>query len=153
MARRKSPQPDEVAAALSPDGRQICPKCFSRPSVTSRSSLSAGEGRQTKPWEADATAARTVVRGQSVRVGALRYPCSNAACFTVVTTRFALGVIGREAIEPVTPVLHPQDAQRYTLGKTGKDGVWRGPGAPDPAAPPRPAVPATKRPRKRAARK
>lgn len=93
-----------------------CPVCWSAPLLGPTRTVRRG-------WRVQAgeAAERT---GATVALASAVYPCSNPACDSAIVVRMALtgGYLRGDVDEGL---LRDDDAQRFTRGRTARDGIWR----------------------------
>ena len=93
-----------------------CPLCWSAPFLGSARKVRRG-------WRVQAGEAEEST-GATVPVASAVYPCSNPACNSAIVVRMALtgGYLQGDVDEGL---LQGDDAQRFTRGRTARDGIWR----------------------------
>jgi hypothetical protein len=138
MARPRKPRapkpipPDKVSAAYASVGKRlpipICPKCWSRPSVSKRvvrDAESTGKRGKNKDWWGLSVTKVTIGR-QKVAGWEMWYPCSNDECNTHILVVGITSVDG-EYLHPTIAknMLGEADNQGYLHGVTQPNGVWR----------------------------
>jgi len=139
MAPRKSspapaPSPPKLSPAAkrqkvhvgyTPDGKPVCPCCFSTPSVRLRVASALAGRRGTNVRVSDE---RIEVDGQAIRVLRTLYPCANAECHTDLimhTAPSASITDARLAAFRTQYMLTPAQLHDYATGSHDSDGVWR----------------------------
>jgi hypothetical protein len=133
---RKRTKPQKVDAAFTPDGKSICPLCWSRPSVTGRY---ANDGPRTRGW--GLTVVEKVIRFAGQTFGyahTLKYPCSNSACLAEIVVEWMAHETGKEGHAHLLKAhqLRGADADKYVAGHTDARGVWKDEPAPAPVVVP-----------------
>ncbi len=138
MARTSKPRapkpipPDRVDAAYVDVGKRkpisICPKCWSRPSVTGRIIKEAqSEGKRSRKETWTITAVPVKVGSQVHSGWEMWYPCSNPACHTHLRV-VGMTLVDTEITHPVVirGLLTAARATEYKEGKTLDNGIWVG---------------------------
>ncbi len=92
-----------------------CPVCWSAPYL-------GPTRRVRRGWRVQADEVEAA--GATVSVASSVYPCSNAACDSAIVVRMALtgGYLPTDVEEGL---LLGAEAERFTRGRTARDGVWR----------------------------
>jgi hypothetical protein len=122
-------------AAFDPEGKVICPECFSRPSVAGRRDYEASGKRG---WGVRMEEDPLRIKREEFAVAITMYPCANADCLTHILVRSLLAFLGsKEAQAPFAAkrTLKGRKLSLYESGQTGKDGIWRRDGVPLVVAP------------------
>lgn len=112
--RVPKPKVVRVDAVYSPENRPVCPRCFSRPSVTARYERSLSE-RGFGIIVTD-----RIIEGGPVY--SFKYPCSNPECFTELFV-YCTAALRQHA--SLMPRMDAASIKRWKTGAAGKDGIWR----------------------------
>lgn len=125
MARKRT-RPVRVAAAFDPDGRPICPTCWSRPSVDGRIRNEQNAPR-SGVWSLRIVDKEVRHDGRLFSyVSVCRYPCSNPECLTHIDVEWLGGTFGVQGYAHLLDKhqLKGEDAERYKAGYTDSKGIW-----------------------------
>jgi hypothetical protein len=123
MAAKKKVAPKKVLAAYPPPPaypREICPLCFSRPSVQGR--IDKSDSRGERGWTTYCEEIK--VRGKAVSLYVTRYPCSNPECNTTITTYSDLSRV-KDLPWIVDGFLPKNKWATFFSGGWDERGVWR----------------------------
>jgi hypothetical protein len=93
-----------------------CPACWSAPFLGPARKVRRGWRVQADEVEA--------AEGTTVAVASTIYPCSNPSCDSAIVVRMALtgGYLPADLVEHQ---LRGANAETFSRGRTGRDGVWR----------------------------
>jgi hypothetical protein len=115
----------KLPVAYTHDGKPVCPRCFSTPSVRLRVDRALAGRRGSTVRVSDE---RIEVNGQPIRVLRTLYPCANPECRTDLimhTAPSASITDDRLAGFRLQHALTPSQLADYATGSHDGDGVWR----------------------------
>jgi hypothetical protein len=123
-----------VPAAYSPEGRAMCPSCWSRPSLTDTHHI-RNETRK-RGWGAVLTGKTVTLNGKAMSVMKTKYICANTECGTVFTVNFTTSFVPTPEEKHALPWvrkhrLRGKEAEKFSAGGYVGD-IWVSDAPPPP---------------------